>query len=340
MSFLFHKPREEAQALIYIYESEFTAMNEEVKKFPDKETGGDLYGTFTHANMPVVWLATGPGPNAKRSTAEFEQDADFRSQWQEKLMGEYGIQFIGSWHSHHQLGLTRLSSGDMQAAESYLRRHNRSVTIEVIATIETRRYEVMLRPYYHLVGGSWILAAFSMLQGKSPVREKLERGSYPWKNTNRDEQFRQEDYKVSDPNTLEPSLVASDVADMTAGCHSTNEGLDKDLSRVNSETTLLVMELTELALDIEYDKRDNRVMLILPLGEQISLAVVVEDMKDFIRVFQANIISKVYGINQDITKQLLSDRILLKSKDAYEGSVKQIYQYSRNYIQKTMHFSS
>ncbi len=78
--------------------------------------------------MPVIWLTSGPGPKAKHLSTHFEQESAFTSDWQRRLMGHFGIQYIGSWHSHHTLSLNHPSSGDVKAAMAYAVRHGRQRT--------------------------------------------------------------------------------------------------------------------------------------------------------------------------------------------------------------------
>lgn len=158
--------------LIYVFKEEYLAMMAEARKYPNRETGGDLFGSFTHGNMPIVWLTTGPGPKAKGSSVEFEQDPKFRTEWQNFLSANYGIQYIGSWHSHHKLNLSRPSGGDMKAAQDYLRRHKRSFTIEVIANHEDG--ETILRPYFYSVFiNQWVLADFKVMEQENPIRSQI-----------------------------------------------------------------------------------------------------------------------------------------------------------------------
>lgn len=165
------------QAQIYIYESEYWAIVAATSQFLNIETGGDLYGAFTHGGMPVVWLASGPGPGVRRSNTHFAQDTTFTTEWQKRLKNEFGIQYIGSWHSHHQLRLRTPSEGDVEAAQSYARNHGRNRTIEIIVTYEDNN-EIVLWPYFYPRAQNarterWVASQFVYLSGESPLRPRL-----------------------------------------------------------------------------------------------------------------------------------------------------------------------
>jgi hypothetical protein len=162
------------QAQVHIYESEYRAIIAATRLFIHEETGGDLYGSFTHAGMPVIWLASGPGPHVRRNSVHFEQDSAFTTDWQRKLKDDFGLQFIGTWHSHHRLGLREPSSGDREAARTYARNHNRQKTLEIIVTYE-RRDEVALWPYFYPNAQQerWVESTFVVLPRTSPIRQHL-----------------------------------------------------------------------------------------------------------------------------------------------------------------------
>ena len=148
------------RAQVYIYESERKAIIAATREFPDDETGGDLFGTFTHGGMPVIWLASGPGPKVRRNRVHFEQDSDFTTHWERRLKQEFGLQYIGSWHSHHRLGLREPSSGDREAARSYARNHNRQRTLEIIVTYEGNQTHLWPYFYSNAQEESWVDSEF------------------------------------------------------------------------------------------------------------------------------------------------------------------------------------
>lgn len=102
----------------------------------DLETGGYLYGLWTHAGRAVVLFASSPGPNAVHQAAHFAQDVDHFRRVTRFLQETYGIQLVGRWHSHHALGLDHLSSGDERTIQSFSQRNDLSRMVEIIVTHE------------------------------------------------------------------------------------------------------------------------------------------------------------------------------------------------------------
>jgi len=82
--------------------------------FPTLETGGSLFGLWTHGGSPVVSLATGPGPASRHHPTAFYQDPSHLESTHHVAWHRAGLQHIGEWHSHHSLGLAEPSHGDEQ----------------------------------------------------------------------------------------------------------------------------------------------------------------------------------------------------------------------------------
>lgn len=167
-----------SEATVYIFESEYQAMIAEAQRIPESETGGDLYGTFTHGSMPVVWLASGPGPKASGNKVHFQQDPDFTTYWEAKLMEKFAVQYIGSWHSHNFLGIIHPSGGDVSTVHYYAKRHERQTSIDIIVTHDqcgNNTYRTTPRPYFYPDAqyGNWVNTKFQVLQGESPLRQLL-----------------------------------------------------------------------------------------------------------------------------------------------------------------------
>ncbi len=97
---------------VLIHQSELDNLAGWVLECPDWETGGALFGFWTHSGSPTVQLVLGPGARARHEVTSFFQDADHLQRVGEHVQGRYGLQHIGSWHSHHQLSLAEPSSGD------------------------------------------------------------------------------------------------------------------------------------------------------------------------------------------------------------------------------------
>jgi hypothetical protein len=95
-----------------IHRSEIEYMSRCVLDFPNLETGGDLFGFWTHSGFPVIQYVIGPGPNARRTETTFFQDRQYLVKMGTFLRQQYGLQHIGTFHSHHQLSLSWPSRHD------------------------------------------------------------------------------------------------------------------------------------------------------------------------------------------------------------------------------------
>lgn len=119
-----------------IYGSELEMAARVSAECGEIETGGDTYGLWTRGGRPMIMLATGPGPNATHESAHFAQDIDFCRETIERIEGRYGVQWLGTWHSHHRLGLPRPSGGDVNQVQSLTRRNGFDRWCEIIVTFE------------------------------------------------------------------------------------------------------------------------------------------------------------------------------------------------------------
>lgn len=154
---------------------------------PDRETGGELFGFWTHSGAPVVQLASGPGPNARHEAAAFFQDREYLVAVGEVLRDRHGLQHIGEWHSHHSLGLDRPSAGD-RGDEGTVRRALRRYgfprfVLGIANTPKPKRQgfgkinktiEVTLNGFVFTDGEpGYGDCAFVVLPGESPIRTDL-----------------------------------------------------------------------------------------------------------------------------------------------------------------------
>jgi hypothetical protein len=119
---------------VRIYESELKAIALEASKHKNIETGGDLYGLWTHGDRPVIFLASGPGPRARAAGARFQQDYEYIMDCEKLLYETFGIQYLGDWHSHHDMNLPSPSGGDIERIHSVAANNFRKHMVEIIVT--------------------------------------------------------------------------------------------------------------------------------------------------------------------------------------------------------------
>ena len=117
-------------------ESELQYMAGLAEKRGKIETGGEVYGLFSHGGRPVVMFVTGPGPRAIHQIAHFQQDLEFVIETNGLLREEFGIQLNGKWHSHHSLGVSSLSHGDILADHSTARKNKYRRLSHFLVTFE------------------------------------------------------------------------------------------------------------------------------------------------------------------------------------------------------------
>ncbi|MBL7223900.1 MAG: Mov34/MPN/PAD-1 family protein [Candidatus Brocadiae bacterium] len=117
-----------------IHESELRAIAGLAAQWGGLETGGDMYGLYTRQGRPVVQFVSGPGPGATHETAHFAQDLRFCVRMHREMGSRYGLQWLGTFHSHHGLGLRRPSGGDVSQVRSVTNRNNLKQWCEIIAS--------------------------------------------------------------------------------------------------------------------------------------------------------------------------------------------------------------
>ena len=111
----------EPASIAIIYRSELDYISRCILDNTNIETGGQLFGFWTADKLPVVLYAIGPGPHANHQSAFFNQDVDYLTRVGRPIVEHFGLQHIGEWHSHHQLGLAQPSGHDANTMLSTIR---------------------------------------------------------------------------------------------------------------------------------------------------------------------------------------------------------------------------
>ena len=161
---------------VYIYESEINAIvNQTLKKeFKNTETGGDLFGYRNVYGEPIIVLAGGSGPNAKCYSAEFEQDYKYVIKCETQLYEQHGLLYLGDWHSHHHLGLTQPSRGDIHRIHGLFEKNPRDFMVEIIVN-HTSNSEMLSAFYYDRQRSNPQKINFKLLKcPESPIRKSLD----------------------------------------------------------------------------------------------------------------------------------------------------------------------
>ncbi|KPL24986.1 MAG: hypothetical protein AMJ75_02295 [Phycisphaerae bacterium SM1_79] len=108
------------------------------------ETGGDIYALVTDGGRIVILLVTGPGPKATHESAFFKQDIVFFRRTNGLIATRLGIQWKGTHHCHHFLGISGPSGTDVVQVQGVTRRNNFKRWCEIITTCENSHYSSQL----------------------------------------------------------------------------------------------------------------------------------------------------------------------------------------------------
>ena len=163
------------RAVLRIYEQELRVIVSEILRYPNLETGGGLYGLWSHGDSPTIGLVSRPGPKAEQRFTKFVQDPDTHMRLEKKLWERHGVQCIGLWHSHHTLGLHVLSNGDVDRTRRYARHTRRERFAEILGYYLADGH-IGLRPYVYRRAseGHCVATEVQVLPGRSPLREGLD----------------------------------------------------------------------------------------------------------------------------------------------------------------------
>jgi hypothetical protein len=175
-----------------IYKSELDYISRCVLDYPNIETGGDLFGFWTHSGYPVIQYVIGPGTNANHQSTFFNQDANYLSEVGNKLRETHGLQHIGEWHSHHQLGLAEPSGHDISTVCKAIVQYNLSNFFLVITNVRDNSSSVNGFMFNKDKERNFDYTGWVVLDGCSPIRTDFDSNNQ---------------YLVYRPRTLQSSLL-------------------------------------------------------------------------------------------------------------------------------------
>jgi len=131
-------PPPEYTPYLSIYESEIMQMAGLTAHWDDKETGGTMFGLFSHAGRPIIMFVTGPGPAAIHEVGTFCPDIDFLMETVAFMKKQYGLQYAGNFHSHHYLQIKGLSGPDIKNTQSIGSKNGYRSLCQVVSTFENK----------------------------------------------------------------------------------------------------------------------------------------------------------------------------------------------------------
>lgn len=170
---LFSNKRSENTAVhfqnkIIIYQSELDYLSKCILESPQIETGGNLFGLWTPFGIPFIHYVVGPGPNAIHNPTHFRQDYNFLERNADLLVEEHALHHIGSWHSHHSLGLDHPSPGDSESTFSGMQECKLSSFILLIGNY--RKGKSTINAFRYFSNGTCVKLKWVILKGTSPIR--------------------------------------------------------------------------------------------------------------------------------------------------------------------------
>ncbi|XP_065838130.1 uncharacterized protein [Oscarella lobularis] len=124
-----------SQFKVVIHSGELAQIRQWVHRHQNIETGGDLFGLWSHENTAVIQFVLGPGKGSGRTNVSFFQNAEYLKNVGSILTERHGLCHIGEWHSHHRLGLAEPSSGDRHTVETNMPQYGWKRFIVFIANI-------------------------------------------------------------------------------------------------------------------------------------------------------------------------------------------------------------
>jgi hypothetical protein len=157
-----------------IYKSELDYISRCVLDYPNIETGGDLFGFWTHSGYPVIQYVIGPGPKANHQYSFFNQDAEYLLEIGAHLRETHGLQHIGEWHSHHQFGLAEPSGHDISTVCKAISQYNLSNFFLVITNVRDNSSSVNGFMFKKEKGRDFDYAGWVILESHSPIRQDFD----------------------------------------------------------------------------------------------------------------------------------------------------------------------
>jgi hypothetical protein len=133
---------------VLMYEQEARNIANFTLQYSDIETGGSLFGYWTHGGSPVVALAIGPGRRSRHAPTSFYQDENYLHHIGISLYDRHGLQHVGEWHSHHRLGLNQPSTGDINTVRLGMQQRGWSRFVLLITTIDDVSQGLVLQNYF------------------------------------------------------------------------------------------------------------------------------------------------------------------------------------------------
>jgi hypothetical protein len=159
---------------VIIYKGELEYISRCILDYPDIETGGNFFGFYTTFRIPVIQYVLGPGKHSEHDPTHFKQDEAFFNVNADTLIKEHALHHIGTWHSHHKLGIDHPSGGDVNSISNGMKRDGLESFLLVIGNID--KAGTYANPYYFsLPNRNYRPVHWVVLDGESPIRQQFDK---------------------------------------------------------------------------------------------------------------------------------------------------------------------
>jgi hypothetical protein len=174
---IFNKKNEDSTEIpdrVIIYKGELEYISRCILDYPNIETGGNLFGFYTTFHIPVIHYVLGPGKNSEHNPTHFRQDESFFNINADMLINEHALHHIGTWHSHHKLGIDHPSGGDVDSIIYGMKEDGLEAFLLVIGIIDKKgtsanaySFSLQNKNYSH---SRWVV-----LNDESPIRQQFDK---------------------------------------------------------------------------------------------------------------------------------------------------------------------
>jgi len=159
---------------VIIYKGELEYISRCIMDYPNIETGGNLFGFYTTFRIPVIHYVLGPGKQSEHNPTHFRQDETFFNINADMLIKEHALHHIGTWHSHHELGIDHPSGGDANSIIYGMKEDGLESFLLVIGNIDKKgtsanAYSFSL-PRRNYRPSRWVV-----LNEESPIRKQFDK---------------------------------------------------------------------------------------------------------------------------------------------------------------------
>ena len=156
-----------------IFKSDLEYISKCILDYPDIETGGDFFGFWNNLGLPVIQYVTGPGEKSYHNIAFFKQDIDFLQKAGNAAYKCFGMQHIGSWHSHHKLGLAQPSGHDCQTMANAIKNNNLNQFFMILGNIREDGTTVNGFLFDHLNRSNYHETKWRILNRENPFNDSI-----------------------------------------------------------------------------------------------------------------------------------------------------------------------